>query len=123
MGVPANARPGATTVHTATITDNDNPPTVAWTLASQSGAGNAGTITVTAQLSAVSGLPVTVPFTVTGTATAPADYTITASPIIIPAGSLSANITITIVDDTLDELDETVIVTMGVPANARPGAT
>jgi hypothetical protein len=69
-------------------------------------------MTVTAQLSAVSGLDVTVPFSVSGTATDPADYTITASPITITAGSLSTDITITVVDDGIDENDETVIVTM-----------
>ena len=61
---------------------------------------------------------VIVPFTVTGTATDPADYTITASPITIPAGSLNGNITITIAGDTIDENDETVIVTMGTPTGA-----
>src|SRR3989304_633707 len=95
MGSPTNATASGITVHAATIADNDTAPTVAWTAASQSGAESVGTMTVTAQLSAVSGLPVTVPFTVTGTAANPADYTITASPIVIAAGSLTGTITIT----------------------------
>ncbi|MBU0616471.1 MAG: DUF11 domain-containing protein, partial [Planctomycetes bacterium] len=98
-------------------------PTVQFTAASQSGAENVGTMTVTAQLSATSGLDVTVPYTLSGTAANPADYTITASPVTISAGNLTAAITITVVDDTLDELDETVIVTMGTPTNATKGAT
>jgi hypothetical protein len=73
MGVPTNATAGATTVHTATITDNDSAPTVTFTIASQSGAEDVGTMTVTAQLSAVSGMDVTVPFTRSGSATDPAD--------------------------------------------------
>jgi hypothetical protein len=40
-------------------------------------------MTVTAQLSAASGQTVTIPFTVTGTATNITDYDITASPITI----------------------------------------
>src|SRR2546427_801431 len=91
MGVPANASPGATTVHTATINDNDTPPTVQWTAASQAAAENVGTMTVTATLSAVSGLDVTVPFVLSGTASTPADYTSTASPLVIPAGLLTSD--------------------------------
>jgi hypothetical protein len=124
MGAPTNATAAAPTVHTATITDNDSAPTVSWTSASQSGAENVGTMTVTAQLSATSGLDVTVPFTLGGSATqgAGADYTITASPITIPAGSDNATITITVNDDGIDEADETVIVTMGAPTNATAAA-
>src|SRR5262249_20929756 len=43
--------------------------TVAFSTASQSGSEGSGTMTVTAQLSAVTDQPVTVPFTVSGTAT------------------------------------------------------
>ncbi len=122
MGTPTNASQGATTVHTATISDNDDPPTVSFTSAAQSGAENTGTMTITAQLSAASGLPVTVPYTVGGTATG-ADYSITASPITIAAGSTIQTITITVTDDALDENNETVMVTMGTPTNASQGAT
>ncbi|MCP4574537.1 MAG: PKD domain-containing protein, partial [bacterium] len=124
MGSPVNAARGATAVHTATITDNDDPPTVSFTSASQTGAEIAGVMTVTAQLSSVSALPVTLPFTVGGTATSGAgsDYTITASPLVISPGATTGAIAITVNDDGLDEEDETVIVTMGAPANATPGA-
>ena len=47
----------------------------AFTAASQSNGEGAGTATVTAQLSAASGKTVTVPFTVSGNATAGTDYT------------------------------------------------
>jgi hypothetical protein len=62
MGSPTNATQGATTVHTATITDNDTAPTVEWTESSQTNAESVTTVTVTAQLSAASGLNVTVPY-------------------------------------------------------------
>ncbi len=52
MGSPTNATQGATTTHTATITDDDAAPTVTFTAASQSSAGETGTMTITAQLSA-----------------------------------------------------------------------
>jgi len=121
MGTPTNATKGATTVHTLTITDDDAVPTVKFTLAAQSKAENGGTATITAQLSGASGQAVTVPFTVTGTATRPADYAISASPITIAAGSTTGTATITIANDVLDEADETVIVTMGTPTNATKG--
>lgn len=124
MGTPVNATQGATTVHTATINDDDATPTVTFTTASQSAAENVGTLTVTAQLSAVSGQAVTVPFTLSGTATGSGtDYSITSSPITIAAGSTTSNITITVVDDAATESSETVIVTMGSPTNATQGTT
>ncbi|HVP12283.1 MAG TPA: Calx-beta domain-containing protein, partial [Phycisphaerae bacterium] len=98
-------------------------PTVTFSAASQSASESAGSMTVTAQLSAVSAHDVTVPFTVGGTASTPSDYTITASPITITAGSTTATITISIVNDLIDEPDETVIVTMGTPTGADQGTT
>jgi hypothetical protein len=125
MGTPTNATQGATTTHTLTITDNDAAPTVAWTSASQSSGEGAGSVTVTAQLSATSSQNVTVPFSVGGGSTAsnPADNTITTSPLSITAGNTTASLTITIVDDGIDEANETVIVSMGTPTNATQGAT
>jgi hypothetical protein len=123
MGTPTNATASGATVHTATILDNDLPPTVQFTAASQNGQESVGTMTVTAQLSAVSGINVSVPFTVGGTAKRPDDYTITASPITIPAGATTGAITINVVDDNADEPDETVIVTMGTPTNATASGT
>jgi hypothetical protein len=80
-------------------------------------------VTVTAVLSAASGFAVTVPFSVSLASSAlnPADYTISASPITIAAGSQSGSLTITVVNDMIVELSETVVVDMGVPTNATLG--
>jgi uncharacterized repeat protein (TIGR01451 family) len=125
MGTPTNVNKGTPAVHTATILDNDGAekPTVAFTAASQSGAEDVGTMTITAQLDKVSGLDVTIPFALSGTATEGAgqDYTITPSPVVIPAGDTSVDIAITVNDDDLDEDAETVIVTMGTPTDADKG--
>jgi len=123
MGAPTNANIGATTVHTATITDDDAYPTVSWSAATQASTGETGTMTVMAQLTSASTATVTVPFTLSGPATTGIDYTITASPITIPAGSTTGIVTISIIADALDESDEAVILTIGVPTNADPGAT
>jgi acylphosphatase len=121
MGTPTNAAQGATTVHTVTITGQ--VPTVSFTAAAQTVAEGVGTATITAQLSSSSTQAVTVPFTVSGTATSPADYTISASPITIPAGNTTGTITVTVVADAVAEPNETVVVTMGTPTNAAQGAT
>ena len=125
MGTPVNATQGSTITHTATITDDDNPPVVSFTTGSQSSINESGTMTLTAQLSVASSFNVTIPFTVNASSTATGggvDYHISATPLIIPAGSTSANITITIDDDLLIEANETVIVNLGTPTNGTLGA-
>ena len=53
-----------------------------------------------------------------GTATAGSDYTKTSGTLTIAAGSLEGTITAPILDDTLDEADETFTLTLGNAANA-----
>ncbi|MCP3910242.1 MAG: hypothetical protein GY713_04735, partial [Actinomycetia bacterium] len=123
MGTPTNATLGTTTVHTATIEDNDATPTVDFTAAAQSNDESVASVTVTAQLSAVSGLEVQVPLVFGGTATDPDDYGPDLTTLTIAAGTTSADLILTVVEDAIDENDETVIVTMGTPVNATPGST
>ena len=115
---------GTNIEHTYTINDDDSEPTVHFTAALQSSAETNGAVmTVTAELTTASGKDVTVPYSITGTATLNTDYTITASPVTIPAGSTTASITITISGDTTDEANETVILTLGTPTNATASGT
>ena len=123
LGTPTNANLGATSVHTATLADNDLPPTVQFAAASQSNAEGVLTVTATVQLSAASGQQVTVPFKVSGTAVNPDDYTVSASPVVIAAGATTGTVTLTVVDDAVNEAAETVVLTLGAPINATPGAT
>ena len=123
LGTPTNGTLGATTVHTVSLTDDDPQPTVAFQVASQSSGENAGAFTLTVELSRESGLDVTVPYTVAGTAVDPDDYVIDPSPLMILAGSTSGQITITPADDSEQEYAETVELTLGVPTNAGLGAT
>ncbi|MDB5385787.1 MAG: Cadherin domain protein, partial [Planctomycetaceae bacterium] len=99
------------------------PPTVSFSGASQSVNESAGTITLTVNLSAATSSNVTIPFTLSGTAANPADYSISASPLTIAAGSTSGTIQITIVDDSIAEGNETIVVSMGTPTNATLGST
>jgi hypothetical protein len=86
---------------------------------------NNPTLVVTVQLSNTSSEIVTVPYTVSGTATSGGgtpDFSTSSSSVTIAAGSTTADITISVVSDTRVEGDETVILTMGNPTNAAQGA-
>jgi hypothetical protein len=66
--------------------------------------------TITASLSLATTQTVTVHFGFQGTAVKGIDYASSTDQILIPAGSLGGTVTITVVQDLLDEFDETVIV-------------
>ena len=103
--------------YTATPTTK---PLVTWTTASQQSVNESGSMTVTAELSAPSAIDITVPFTVTGTASN-ADRTLSGN-LTFTAGTTTKTITITITPDTIVEANETVIFTIGTPTNANRGA-
>ncbi len=107
---------------TATLTDDDLPPTVAFTQASQSGPEDGPNLLATLQLSTASGYDVSVPFTLSGSATQGTDYTLTASPVTIPAGDTSIQVSLNPSTDNTYEPGETVILTLGAPTNATLGA-
>ncbi|ETR66287.1 MAG: hypothetical protein OMM_12998, partial [Candidatus Magnetoglobus multicellularis str. Araruama] len=107
-----NVSAGGITETTITITDNDTGPTISWLPDSASVSENSGSIQLTASLSMVSGLPASIDYTVSGTATNGMDYTLADGTLSIPAGSISGNITIFIGNDIIDENPETVIVRM-----------
>jgi len=119
-----NGTESGTQQATASIIDDDAPPTVQFASASQSGPEDAGPMTVGVVLSAPSGLDATIPFTVSGAATGGGtDYAVTGSPIVIPAGDTEGAITITPTAETLLEADETVILALGTPTNATASGT
>ena len=123
LSSPSNATLGSDSVHTYTITDNDNPPTVDFNTTSSSNAESVSSADLTVDLSVASGQNVTVNYAVTGTATGSGtDYTLANGTLTISAGSTSGTITIAgIVNDSLDEANETVIVTLSSPSNATLG--
>jgi Calx-beta domain. len=120
---PSNATLGSDTVHTYTINDNDTPPDIEFNTTSSNGIESISSKALTVDLSAASSKNITVDYALTGTATGSGtDYTLANGTLTINAGSNSGIITIgNIVDDSLDELDETVIVTLSSPVNANLG--
>jgi hypothetical protein len=69
-----------------------------------------GTASITASLSQVTDTDVSIALAFTGSATLNSDYTRSAAQLTIPAGQTQASLTLTALQDTLDEDDETVIV-------------
>ncbi len=114
---------GASTTESFILTVNQAPPSTTVTLVTgaQTRLEDAGTLTVTLSLSAASDSSISVPFALTGTAANGSDYTITQSPILIAAGATSADISIDVINDSADEPDETIIITLGTPAGAASG--
>src|SRR5881394_2481180 len=115
----------ATGTGTGTIIDNDNPPSVAFSLTSSSGAESVTPANLAVSLSAASGKTVTLNYAVSGgTATGGGvDYTLASGTLTFAPGVTSQNIAVDIVDDALDEVDETIAVTLSSPTNASLGAT
>ncbi|GIS26029.1 MAG: hypothetical protein CM15mP127_04020 [Gammaproteobacteria bacterium] len=120
---PSNATLGSDSVHTYTIIDNDTPPVVNFKATSSNGDESVSSKVITVNLSAASSQNITVDYSVSGTATGSGtDYTLANGTLTINAGSTSGIITIgNIVDDSLDEVDETIIVTLSSPSNATLG--
>ena len=121
---PSNATLGSDDVHTYTIIDNDDPPTIDFNTTSSTGAESVTSKAITVDLSEVSSKDITVDYTVSGTATGSGtDYTLANGTLTITAGNTTGTITIaSIVNDALDEADETVIVTLSNPSNATVGS-
>ena len=100
-------------------------PSVSFAAATSSASEASSSASISLSLSHSYYQPVSVSYTVSGTATGGGqDFTHTASSVSIPAGSTSATITISpIVDDSLAEGNETIILTLSSPVNASLGAT
>ncbi|MYA65535.1 MAG: hypothetical protein F4Y21_12925, partial [Gemmatimonadetes bacterium] len=101
-----------------TVNDNDNPgsttPVASFGSAASSAGEGAGTQNVAVSLSPAPQSAITLSYTVGGTATAGTDFSIANSGSVqVAANATSVNIPVTITEDTDDEANETVILTLG----------
>ncbi|MCM2281543.1 MAG: hypothetical protein NDI61_06825, partial [Bdellovibrionaceae bacterium] len=113
---PLNATLGAIATHTLTITDNDVAPTLSIADAT---AAEGAAIALTVSLSAVSGMDVTANWSTADLTATTADYTpVVGGTLTIPAGALSTTVLVTSANDTLDEIDETLNVTLSAATNS-----
>jgi hypothetical protein len=125
MGNPTNAKLGAITNYTHTITNDDLPSIQFSTTSGSNYEGNSGssTVAVEASLSTASAQEVTVPIKFSGTASVGSDYTDATTTITIAPGKTSGIASFVVVGDKMIESDETVILTIGEPTNAVLGAS
>lgn len=102
---------------TGTILDDDAMPSAS--VADVSVDENAGPLTFTVQLSNPSASTVTVAYaTSNGSATAGSDYAATSGTLTFVSSDVSETVAVTLLDDTLDESNETVNLTLSSPVNA-----
>lgn len=120
LGTPINATKGPQDIHQVTILD---PPLVSFTLSSSIKSEADGTTALNIVLSKASNQDVIVPIVSGGTATwgADGDYQTTPNPVVIPAGTLSTLVTITLHNDLIDEPDEIAALGLGAPTHALLG--
>jgi hypothetical protein len=119
---PANAVLGTPQTATLTIKDNDEPLTVQFNSGSYSAHEEAGTATVVAILSTVSGVTVTVDVATTdGTAEAGDDYAAISGTLTFAPGETSRALSMEIFNDPFDEPDETLTLTLDNPVSATLG--
>ncbi|PJZ69586.1 hypothetical protein CH373_08720 [Leptospira perolatii] len=122
LSSPSNAVLGATTVHTVTINDDDNPPDVYFSSSSSSSPDeSSNNRTITISLSQASGTTVSVLVTDSGgTATSSTDYSDIGSPLTVAfsPGQTSQTVTIAVLQDTIYEGNETVVLGLSSPTNA-----
>ena len=122
LASPVNALLGSDQSHTLTILDDDTPPQISFLVPTQVVSEEVGEFTTTVALSEISGKPVNIPYTLSGTATA-GDYIIhDPSPLTIPPGNSVVNIQMDILEGDGWEVDETLVITLGAPQNAVMGS-
>src|SRR5437867_4078376 len=102
---------------TVTIADNDTTVSISATVADAAESGLVPGIFTVSRTDSLGipiapGFPVTVNYAISGTAANGTDYSPIATSVVIPANLPSATITITPIDDALNELNETVILTL-----------
>jgi len=118
----SGAQLGTQTTFTYTIIDDDTPPvlpSVGFASTAVSALENSGTASVLVSLSAPSTSSVTVDYSVTaGTATAGADFTTSAGTLTFAPGELVKSIAVPLIDDSIVEPSETVLLTISNPSGA-----
>ncbi len=110
--------------HTLTIVDDDLSanPVVSFASEFQDVDEGPGTHNVTLYLSTRPPSPVTVGYTVGGTATAGSDFTALSGTVTVPAGERTATVPVTIPDDGVDDAGETMVLTLAEGEGYRVGS-
>jgi hypothetical protein len=122
LSSPTNAVLGTPITATLSILDDDALATVQFSPVAFSVDEGSGPANIAVGLSKVSGVAVTVTYsTSAGTATAGLDYTDTTAQLVFNPGETLKTFPVSIVNDALDETDETVNLALSLPQNATLG--
>lgn len=113
----SNVRESVAQQATITIIDDDDPPVVSLALDAEQ-VDEGGTVTGSVQIDGVSALEVVVELGLAGTAMSGDDFTAPPTLLTITPGETEATFTIDSIQDGLDELNETVIVSFSSVQNA-----
>ncbi len=122
MGDVVEGIKSSPTVHTIQIVDNDSPPEVNFYGSHMDSIENGGAISISVNLSLTSVHDVSIPLILSGSASEGADYSISTSTLVIPAGNSGGSILISFMDDSLYDPDEIIIIDLGVPTNGTLGS-
>ena len=122
MGEIQNGTPGALTTHRVNIMDNDSPPEVYFSSTYKTVGEDAGSVTVSVELSVLSVHDVSIPLNLSGTAAQGSDYSISTTNMMVSSGSNGGTFQITVSDDNLYDPNENVVVSLGTPTNADLGS-
>ena len=117
---------GSTTKHTLTITDNDSggsTPQASFEFLGSSATEGAGAVNAQVNLSPAPQSPITITYTVGGTASSGSDYTRLSGSVQASANATSVIIPVSITDDGLVEGDETVVLTLTSGTGYELGST
>ena len=119
LSAPTGATLDAATA-TGTIWDDDEPPAVS--VADAAGDEDIGALEFAVALSAPSGIEVSASYaTADGTATAGGDYAAATGTLMFAPGEVSRTIAVSVIDDSLDEPDETFTLVLADPRGATLG--
>ena len=96
---------------TQTVTITESPPTLSVAVSQASISEAAGSSTLTVSSTSAFATDQTISLALAGTATKGDDYTISPESLTLTAGQISVTATVTAVQDTIDDDDETVLIT------------
>lgn len=124
---PAGVGLGADSVHTFTINDDDNTRKIQFSIDSITNGEEVDSVYIVAQINEIDASNVTKAYmSITGGSaeSAPApDYTFTADSILIQPNETTDSLLIIILNDVLNEEDETILLSLSSPVNAGLGDT
>lgn len=108
--------------HTYTINNDDTAPMIQFNTTSSSASETITSVAFQVDLNGVSGAEASASYTLSGTATGGGvDYILSNGIVSIPAGSTTVDIDAVIINDSDEEVSETMILTLSAPSNSTLG--